>query len=80
MSEENGAVILESGCAYYAHHIPTGEDWVIIGFNHEYNKVCAAGWPPTIAQLSDCENFEFAHVLTPEELQYRESNFGSNWE
>lgn len=69
----------KTGIAYTAHHGPTDEDWLILGVNEERNKVCAAGWPPTIAKLSDCTNFEENRPLTDDEKAYRNKNFGSNW-
>lgn len=69
----------ESGFAYTAHHIPSKEDWYILGINIEKDKVCAAGWPASIGNLSDCVNFEKIDKLTETELRYREKTFGTNW-
>lgn len=65
--------------SYYAHHNPSGEDWLLLGINEAKNNVCVAGWPPTWARLSDCVNIVEAHTLTEEELQYRKEKFGSDW-
>lgn len=65
---------------FYAFHVPSCEDWVLLGINRGEDKVCAAGWPPTMAKLSDCANLEDAGELTDAELEYRNKTFGGNWE
>lgn len=65
---------------YYGHHKPTGEDWLILGIDRDGDRVCAAGWPPTIAKLSDCENVMIARPMTVQELRHREMQFGNNWD
>lgn len=70
----------KSGMTYTAHHKPSGEDWVILGVDTEVDQVCVAGWPPTMANLSDCENFIERSPLTKEERDYRREQFGqSKW-
>jgi hypothetical protein len=64
---------------YYAHHIPSGEDWVLLGINEQRNEVCAAGWPPSIGKLSDCTKLVPVQELTEHELQYRNKEFGTDW-
>ena len=71
--------LLEGGYSYFCHHQTTGEEWYLLGIDLKGNRVCAAGWPPSIAKLSDCCNFRRYLPLTPEELEYRESRFGCNW-
>jgi hypothetical protein len=68
-----------SGYSYLAKHIPTGEDWYILGIDEEGDRVCVAGWPATIAKLSDCTNLEIYKPLTDEELAHRGRKFGQNW-
>lgn len=68
-----------SNHSYFAKHLPTGEDWYILGVNQKRDEVCAAGWPATIGKLSDCESFEVNKPLTPEEIEYRSKTFGSDW-
>ncbi len=76
----NQAVIeYKSGTAYSAHHKPTGEHWLLLGINPKTDRVCAAGWPPSIASLSHCINIEELRPLTAEELRYREDKFGTDW-
>ncbi len=65
--------------SYFAHHNPTGEDWYILGIDTDGDRVCAAGWPHTIAKLSDCSAFEVNKPLTEEELAHRKKRFGTNW-
>ena len=60
-------------------HKPTGEDWVLLGVNFEQNNVCVAGWPPTMARLSDCENLCVDRPLSEDERKYRDREFGKNW-
>lgn len=69
----------KSGYSYFAHHVPTGEDWYILGIDVEGNRVCAAGWPATIGKLSDCVNLKVNEPLTPEELEHRRRKFGRYW-
>lgn len=69
----------KAGHSYTATHIPSGEDWYIIGIDVEGDRVCAAGWPPTIGKLSDCKDMEVNRPLTEDELRYRKSKFGNNW-
>lgn len=69
----------KSGYSYHAHHIPSGEDWHIIGINVKRNLVCAAGWPASIGKLSDCKDFEIYKPLTEQELAHRQKEFGTNW-
>ena len=68
-----------SGYSYFAQHIPTGENWYIVGIDVKGNRVCAGGWPPSIGKLSDCKNFEKNLPLDESELKYRERKFGLNW-
>lgn len=73
-------MIVLKGKSYYARHVPTGEDWHIIGIRQSGDAVCCAGWPPTMANLSDCINLEPAGELTEQELNYRTQQFGTNWD
>lgn len=68
-----------SGHSYFAKHLPTGEDWYILGIDVKGDRVCVAGWPATIGKLSDCKDFEVNKPLTDEELTYRGRKFGQNW-
>jgi hypothetical protein len=65
--------------AYYAKHKPSGEQWYLLGIDPKGDRVCVAGYPPTIGKLSDCENLEERTVLTDIELAYRTKEFGINW-
>lgn len=65
--------------AYSAHHKPTGEDWLLLGINPIKDKVCAAGWPATIAKMSDCSDIYELRPLTDEEIVYRSKTFGEDW-
>lgn len=70
---------IESGCTYTAKHIPSGEEWVLIGIDLEGDRVCYAGHPPGIAKLSDCKDLELRGPITDEELSYRYKQFGDGW-
>ena len=70
---------IKSGYSYHAQHKPSGEDWHIIGINVKGNQVCAAGYPPSIGKLSDCEKLEMFKPLTEQELSHRQKEFGDNW-
>lgn len=61
-------------------HKPTQEEWYILGVNQAQNKVCVAGWPPTIAELNDCEWIKSTGNLTDNEIVYRNKKFGSDWD
>lgn len=62
-------------------HKPSGETWFVLGVNYKAGKLCVAGWPPTIANIVDCELVEKAErQLTDEELSYRNKEFGQNWD
>jgi hypothetical protein len=69
----------EEGFSYFAHHKPTGEDWYLLGIDVKNNKVCVAGWPATIGNLSDCEDLKKNEKLTEEELKHRRKKFGNGW-
>ena len=70
---------IESGFSYSGHHVPTGENWHILGINVEKNQVCVAGWPATIAKLTDIRNLEKSRPLTDDEMDHRVKRFGTDW-
>lgn len=70
--------VVRAGCE--AIHKPTGEAWFVLGVNRHFNKCCIAGYPPTIADLSDMVLTEFVRELDENELDYRKRKFGTNWE
>ena len=62
-------------------HKPSGESWFVLGVNYGINKVCIAGYPSTIANLSDCELEEKSNgVLNEQEILHRSKQFGDNWD
>lgn len=61
-------------------HIPTGENWFLLGVNKEKDKVCVAGYPPTIANLSDCVEAVEGNGINKDEIEYRNKEFGTNWD
>lgn len=61
---------------YYCHHVPSGENWIVLGVNEKKNLVIPAGWPPSRAKLSDCIGFEERGVITQEEINYLNKEFG----
>ena len=69
----------KSNNSYFCHHIPTSEDWYVLGIDVVGDRVCVSGWPATIGKLSDCRDFELNKPLTPEELEHRNKKFGKNW-
>lgn len=72
-------IMFEKDFSYTTHHIPTGEDWFIIGIDVKGNRVCAAGFPPSIGKLRDCVSITPFRPLTEEELKYRKNNYGDSW-
>lgn len=71
---------IKKGMAYSAKHVPTGETWHILGINKSKDLVCAAGWPPTQAKLSDCVDLKENGELDEDEVLYRRNKFGDNWD
>ena len=71
------AGLFVGGKAYYCHHKLANEDWYIIGISHDFKKACAAGWPASIANISDCDNWEVKSDLTEKEIEYRNKTFGN---
>lgn len=61
-------------------HRPTGETWYLLGVNKRHGKVCVAGWPPTIADLADCDLVEKGNGITDDEREYRKRTFGEGWD
>lgn len=48
------------------HHKPTAEDWVVARVDEKH--LWPAGWPPTRANLADCELLEKATGAQREEM------------
>lgn len=71
---------LNPNYSHFCHHVPTGEDWYIIGIDKENERVCAGGWPASISKAVHCINFEENKPLTEEELKHREVFFGTKWD
>lgn len=67
----------EPGYCYLGHHMPTGEEWYLLGIDLTHNLVCAAGYPPSQARLSDFSLIIKEKPITQEELSYRNSEFQS---
>lgn len=65
--------------AYTCLHIPTGEEWFLLGISEKKNRVCAAGHPPSMGNLSDCENIVEIRPLGEDEIKYRNAQFGQDW-
>lgn len=79
MTREEKRMAYKRGHTYHCFHVPTGEEWYVLGIDVIGNRVCAAGYPPTIGKLSDCKDFEVVSPITEEELQYRTKQFGTDW-
>ena len=73
-------IAIEPWHKYKAKHVPSGETWLILGINVVRNEVCAAGWPATIAKLSDCIEFEDRGLLTGKEIQHVRNKFLGRWD
>ena len=70
---------IEQGDSVY--HKPSGESWFVLGVNYEKDKICIAGYPPTMANLSDCELEEKGNgSLNEQEILHRSKQFGDNWD
>ena len=66
--------------SYTLKHKPTGENWVVLGFSFDRNRICAAGWPPSMAHLSDCVMIEKFKKLDEKDIQHKKKEFGHNWD
>jgi len=64
----------------YAHHEPSGEEWVVLGVDAKGDRLCAMGWPNSIARLSDCRLTERGHGLTDDEVAARQQVYGGGWD
>jgi hypothetical protein len=73
------AAEIKPGMTYYARHKPTGEDWLLLGVDKEYDRVCAAGWPASTGKLSDCFDLRERAKISDSEYKYRCKEFGLNW-
>ncbi len=65
-----------AGCK--VKHLPTGETWWVLGVDGRGN-LCVAGWPNTIAKITDCEFISSGQPLTEQELTSRQRMFGEGW-
>lgn len=74
---QNGWNLITS---YTARHIPSAEDWLLLGIDTKGDRVCAAGWPPTIGKLSDCVDVKVNSQMDAGHLEYRQKQFGTNWD
>lgn len=79
ISKEAKYVEFETNVIYFCKHKPSGEEWTVLGINFSKNEICVAGYPPTIAKLSDCYYFERGSELTRQEKEHRTKHFGENW-
>ncbi len=71
-------MIIKAGDTVF--HKPTKEEWFVLGVNYKKNRLCVAGYPPTIVNLSDCELLKTGTGITVEELKHREKEFGHSWD
>jgi hypothetical protein len=71
---------IKKGFSYIATHIPSGESWFVLGIDVKGDRVCAAGWPPSTGKLSDCKDIEVNTPMNKGQIDYREKQFGTNWD
>jgi hypothetical protein len=62
------------------HHKPSDEVWFVLGVNYATGKLCVAGWPPTVADIADCEYRGTRRPLREDEINARQRMFGGGWE
>lgn len=72
-------VLVEKEMTYYGRHVPSGEDWVILGVDVNRAEVCVAGWPATIGKFSDIINLYPRHPRTLEEAIHVKKHFGESF-
>jgi hypothetical protein len=65
----------KSSTAYSGFHKPTKETWHILKIDEEKSLVYVAGWPPTVAYLSDMENIEERRPLEQDEIDHLRNRF-----
>lgn len=68
--------MIQKDWTYYGHHVPSNEDWVILGIDQLRGKVCAAGWPASIAELKDIVDLQPRSKRTLQEEVYVSKTFG----
>ena len=61
---------------YHVKHVPTGEEWLILGVSYNKQEACAAGWPPTIGRVEDMTEWAEAGEISKEDREYRDRAFG----
>lgn len=66
---------IKSGCIVF--HGPLGEEVLVLG--RSGNKLCLAGWPPSIVNVEDCIYLD-QRSLSDDEIEYRREQFGLGWE
>lgn len=69
--------MIRPGGTYYCDHIPMGESWVILAVNLISGKCRAAGYPPTVANISDCKNWKWRGYADSEERKYIAAHFSN---
>lgn len=54
----------------YVKHLPSGEEWVVCGVNHEYDFLIPCGFPfPSMVDISDCVLTESCNKPQSEEYK-----------
>lgn len=69
--------IIEAGDT--VKHVPSGEQWFVLGVHKWWKELCVAGYPPTVAKVSDCVLVKKGNGITEKERKYREEAFGPNY-
>jgi hypothetical protein len=77
--ENMNKISIKPSMTYYGTHIPSKEDWVILGIDQKRGEVCVAGWPATIAKLSDIVDLKERGERTMEEQIHVTKRFGVNF-
>ena len=56
-------------------HRHTGEEWFVLGVNVDKDQLAPAGWPHTLARLSDCVLVRPGQGINAREIESRSKMF-----
>lgn len=76
LRKENGLQnVFRKQHTYTCIHAPTNETWFILAVHRESGKCFAAGYPPSIAEIHDCYNWERRDPIDEGETKHVNRHF-----
>ena len=72
-------MVFKPGMTYHVKHVPSGEEWHILGVSKNGQEACAAGYPPSIGEVADMTSWSEAGMISKEAKEYRDRTFGERW-